>query len=192
MLAKALRDVVGPDAVVLGVPRGGVVVAAEVARALGLPLDVVVVRKLGAPGNPEYAVGAVDEDGRVVGGTSSLVSEAYLEEAAREGREEIARRLRLYRQGRGPLEVAGREVVLVDDGIATGMTLHAALDSLKRRGAKRVVVATPVAAPEAAARLGLPPDDFVALLVPPGFGAVGQFYREFDQTTDAEVVELLR
>lgn len=192
MLAKALRDVVGADAVVLGVPRGGVVVAAEVARALGLPLDVVVVRKLGAPGNPEYAVGAVDEDGRVVGGTSSLVSEAYLEEAAREGREEIARRLRLYRQGRGPLEVAGREVVLVDDGIATGMTLHAALDSLTRRGAKRVVVATPVAAPEAAARLGLPPDDFVALLVPPGFGAVGQFYREFDQTTDAEVVELLR
>lgn len=192
MLAKALREVVGAGAVVLGVPRGGVVVAAEVARALGLPLDVVVVRKLGAPGNPEYAVGAVDEDGRVVGGTSSLVSEAYLEEAAREGREEIGRRLRLYRQGRGPLEVAGREVVLVDDGIATGMTLHAALDSLKRRGAKRVVVATPVAAPEAAARLGLPPDDFVALLVPPGFGAVGQFYREFDQTTDAEVVELLR
>lgn len=190
-LAEALRGKLAPDAIVLGVPRGGVVVAAEVARALGLPLDVLVVRKLGAPGNPEYAVGAVDEDGRVVGGTSSLVSEEYLQEAAREGREEIARRLRLYRQGREPLDVHGREVVVVDDGIATGMTLLAALESLRRRGAARIVVATPVAPPEAATRIGAKADEYVVLLEPAGFGAVGQFYYEFDQTSDAEVMRLL-
>lgn len=191
MLAEALRGTVGSDAIVLGVPRGGVVVAAEVARALGLPLDVLVVRKLGAPGNPEYAVGAVDEDGRVVGGTSGIVSDAYLEEAAEVGRAEIARRLDEYRRGREPLDVSGREVVLVDDGIATGMTLMAALDSLRRRGARRIVLATPVSSPDAARRLEPRADEFVTLLEPPLFGAVGQFYREFDQTTDEEVIELL-
>lgn len=191
LLAEALSGRVGDDAIVLGVPRGGVVVAAEVARALGLPLDVVVVRKLGAPGNPEYAVGAVDEDGRVVGGTSSIVSEEYLQESAREGREEIARRLQVYRRGREPLDVSRREVVLVDDGIATGMTLLAALDSLNRRGASRVIVATPVAAPQAAAAIEARADEFMALLEPPGFGAVGQFYDAFAQTTDEEVIALL-
>ncbi|MHB1324569.1 MAG: phosphoribosyltransferase [Coriobacteriia bacterium] len=191
VLAETLRGRVGPDALVLGVPRGGVVVAAEVAHILGLELDVLVVRKIGAPGNPEYAVGAVDEEGHVVGGRSGIVSRSYLEEAAREGREEIARRLRTFRRDRPPLDVAGREVVLVDDGIATGLTLLAALESLRRRRAARIVVATPVAAPDAANRLTATADDFVALEVPTGFAAVGQFYREFDQTTDAEVIEIL-
>lgn len=191
LLAEALRGKVGPGAVVLGVPRGGVVVAAEVARALGLPLDVLVVRKIGAPGNPEYAVGAVDEEGHVVGGTSGVASDAYLQEAAREGREEIARRLRVYRQGRGSLEVSGKEVVLVDDGIATGMTLLSAVDSLRRRGASRILVAAPVAAADAAALLRGKADELVTLEVPPDFYAVGQFYREFGQTTDAEVISLL-
>jgi len=191
VLAETLRGRVGPDALVLGVPRGGVVVAAEVAHILGLELDVLVVRKIGAPGNPEYAVGAVDEEGHVVGGRSGIVSRSYLEEAAREEREEIARRLRMFRRGRPPLSVAGREVLLVDDGIATGLTLLAALESLRRRGAARIVVATPVAASDAANRLTAAADDFVALEVPIGFAAVGQFYREFDQTTDAEVIEIL-
>jgi predicted phosphoribosyltransferase len=191
LLAQALRERVSPDAVVLGVPRGGVVVAAEVARELGLPLDVIVVRKLGAPGNPEYAVGAVDEDGRIVGGTSSIASEEYLQEAARVGREEIARRLAAYRGGKAPLDVRDREVVLVDDGIATGMTLMAALDSLRRRGARKVIVATPVAAPQSAGAIEARADEFVALQEPPGFAAVGQYYREFGQTSDAEVIELL-
>ncbi len=190
-LAETLRGRVGPDALVLGVPRGGVVVAAEVAHILGLELDVLVVRKIGAPGNPEYAVGAVDEEGHVVGGRTGFASRSYLEEAAREEREEIARRLRMFRRGRPPLSVAGREVLLVDDGIATGLTLLAALESLRRRGAARIVVATPVAASDAANRLTAAADDFVALEVPIGFAAVGQFYREFDQTSDAEVVELL-
>lgn len=191
VLAEALRARVSSGAIVLGVPRGGVVVAAEVARALDLPLDVLVVRKLGAPGNPEYAVGAVDEDGRVVGGTSGIVSDAYLHEAAQEGRQEIARRLAVYRQGRPPLDTGGREVVVVDDGIATGMTLLAGLDSLRRRGALRIVVGVPVAPPEAASRISAKADDYVVLIEPSGFGAVGQFYREFGQTSDDEVVRLL-
>lgn len=190
-LAEALRAKVGPDDVVLGVPRGGVVVAAEVARELGLPLDVLVVRKIGAPGNPEYAIGAVDEDGRVLGGDIGIASESYLQQAAAEGREEIQRRLQAYRQGRGPLDVAGKEVVLVDDGIATGMTLLAALDSLRRRGAARVIVAAPVASPDAAARIARAADDIVVLEEPSGFYAVGQFYSVFDQTSDDEVVRLL-
>jgi putative phosphoribosyl transferase len=158
---------------------------------LGLPLDVIVVRKLGAPGNPEYAVGAVDEDGRVVGGTSSIVSETYLQEAAEQGRAEISRRLAAYRGDRPPLDVTGREVVLVDDGIATGMTLLAALDSLRRRGAARIIVATPVASPDATAHIAPKADEFVTLLEPPDFYAVGQFYSRFEQTSDDEVVRLL-
>lgn len=190
-LAAALSGRIPAGALVLGVPRGGVVVAAEVARTLGLELDVVVVRKIGAPGNPEYAVGAVDEQGAVIDGHSGVVSARYLQDAARAGREEIARRLHAYRGGRPPLAVVGRELVVVDDGIATGMTLLAALESLKRRGAARIVVATPVAAPDAAQRIGAAADEFFALDVPRHFSAVGQFYADFSQTSDTEVAELL-
>lgn len=191
-LAASLKGSVGADALVVGVPRGGVVVAAEVARELDLELDVVVVRKIGAPGNPEYAVGSVDEDGRIIGGHNGMASAAYLERAAEAGREEIARRLRAYRGGRPPASVRGRTVVVVDDGIATGMTLLAALESLRRRGASHIVVATPVAAPDAAERVAAKADELLALEIPHGFAAVGQFYGDFRQTGDAEVVDLLQ
>jgi len=191
-LAAALVGRVRPEALVLGVPRGGVVVAAEVARALKLDLDVIVVRKIGAPGNPEYAVGAVDEDGHVIGGRDPRVSEEYLEQAARTGREEIARRLSLYRGERPAPRIAGRDLIVVDDGIATGRTLLAALDSLRRRDAGSIMVAAPVASPDAAERIEDVADEFVALAAPKGFSAVGQFYREFGQTSDAEVVAILR
>lgn len=191
-LARALAGTVPPDALVLGVPRGGVVVAAVVAKELGLALDVLVVRKIGAPGNPEFAIAAVDEEGAVIGDGERYASAAYLERAAREGRAEIARRLDAYRSGRESAAIAGRTVVLVDDGIATGMTLRAALHSLRRRGAARVVVAVPVAAADAADALADAADELVVLSVPPGFNAVGQFYLRFEQTTDAEVVALLR
>jgi predicted phosphoribosyltransferase len=191
-LATALKGSISSDALVVGVPRGGVVVAAEAARELGLELDVVVVRKIGAPGNPEYAIGSVDEDGRVIGSRSGLADPAYLERAAEAGREEIARRLRVYRGGRPPALISGRTVVVVDDGIATGMTLLAALESLRRRGAAHIVVATPVAAPDAAQRIAAEADEFLALEVPHGFSAVGQFYGDFRQTSDAEVVDLLQ
>ncbi len=191
-LAGALAGSVPPGTLVLGVPRGGVVVAAEVAREYRLELDVIVVRKIGAPGNPEYAIGAVDEDGRIIGGHTGLASREYLELAAAEGRAEILRRLAVYRGDRPAPQIAGRNVIVVDDGIATGLTLEAALESLRRRRAGRITVATPVAAPDAADRIGGAADAFVALEVPRGFSAVGQFYREFGQTSDAEVVALLR
>lgn len=189
-LAVAVAGSVKPDTLVLGVPRGGVVVAAEVARAHALELDVIVVRKIGAPGNPEYAVGAVDEDGRIIGGHAAVGRE-YLEQAAEAGRAEIARRLAAYRGGRPAPRVEGRDVLVVDDGIATGLTLEAALESLRRRGARRLRVAVPVAAPDAAGRITAVADEFVALEIPHGFSAVGQFYRRFEQTSDAEVLRLL-
>src|SRR5665648_806392 len=191
-LAAALERYRGsPDAIVLGVPRGGVVVAAEVARELGLPLDIVVTRKIGAPGNPEYAVGAVDADGRVFAGALAGIPEEYLQRCLLLEREEIARRLHAYRAGRPALDLAGKTVLVVDDGIATGLTLRAAVRYLKDRGARRVVVAAPVAAPDSAVRLRAEADDVVTLDEPPGFSAVGQFYERFDQTSDAEVRALL-
>jgi putative phosphoribosyl transferase len=180
-----------PDALVLGVPRGGVIVAAEVARELGLPLDVIVVRKIGAPGNPEFAVGAVDEGGNIVDSGGTWASESYLRAEAEVGRAEIARRLAAYRSGRRPLELAGKTAVLVDDGIATGMTLRAAVASLRHRGAGRVIVAAPVAAPGAIGALTEAVDELIVLSAPDGFYAVGQFYRVFDQTEDAEVISAL-
>ena len=191
-LAEVLRGRLSSDALVLGVPRGGVVVAAEVARALGLELDVVVVRKIGAPANPEYAIGAVDEDGEVIGGAEAAVDPGYVQRAAEEGRAEIVRRLAAYRGDRPRARIRGREVVIVDDGIATGMTLRAAVESLKRRGASRVLIAAPVAAAESVRMLREVADEVVVPEMPARFWAVGQHYRRFDQTTDTEVIGLLQ
>jgi putative phosphoribosyl transferase len=190
-LARALEGRLGPDALVLGVPRGGVVLAAEVADALGLELDVVIVRKIGAPGNPEYAIGALDEEGRVLGAQSALADDAYVQHAAEQGRSEIARRLAEYRGSRPAPAIAGREVVIVDDGIATGFTLRAAIESVRRRGALRVVVAAPVASAQAASDMRVAADEVIVLDEPDDFRAVGQFYRVFGQTADAEVVRIL-
>jgi len=192
-LASALERYRGaPDVVVLGVPRGGVVVAAEVARALALPLDIVVTRKIGAPGNPEYAVAAVDGDGAVLIGFAGGLPDGYLERTGVAEQTEIARRVAAYRAGRPAVALAGKTAVVVDDGIATGLTLSAAVAYLRRHGVKRVVVAAPVAAPDSAARLRREADDVVTLAEPAGFSAVGQFYERFDQTSDGEVVALLQ
>jgi predicted phosphoribosyltransferase len=190
-LAAALERYRGaPDVVVLGVPRGGVIVAAEVARELELPLDIVVTRKIGAPGNPEYAVAAVDGDGVVLAGYVDGLPDGYLGRAALAEKAEIARRLRDYRGGREALALRGMAAIVVDDGIATGLTLRAAIAYLRRHGAARVVIAAPVAAPDSAARLRSEADDVVTLAEPAGFSAVGQFYERFDQTSDAEVQAL--
>jgi predicted phosphoribosyltransferase len=182
--------------VVLGVPRGGVVVAAEVARALGAELDIAVPRKLRAPHNPELAVGAVAEDGSVYVdervATSLGVPPEYLQQEAAWQLEEIRRRLEAYRQGRPACELAGRTVVLVDDGIATGSTMVAAVRSVRRRGAARVVVAVPVAPPEAVRRLRVEGCEVVCAREDPLFVAVGQFYEDFTQVSDEEVQALLR
>jgi len=191
-LAEALQSYASvPGAIVLGVPRGGVVVAAEVASALNLPLDIVVASKLGAPGNPEYAVGAVDADGEVTLNPRAPVSESYLSTIADDRRAEVARRMQAYRGDRPPLVVSDRTAILVDDGIATGLTVRAAVGYLRRHGAKRIVVAAPVMPPETASALSMIADEIVALETPAGFASVGQFYLEFGQTSDAEVIELL-
>ncbi len=181
---------------VLGIPRGGVVVAGEVARRLGAELDLVVPRKLRAPHNPELAVGAVAEDGSVYVDervASALgVSADYLQREAAEQLEEIRRRLRTYRADRPAPQLAGRTVVVVDDGIATGSTMIAAVRSAQRRGAARVVVAVPVAPPDAVRRLQAEGCQVVCVREDPLFVAVGQFYEDFTQVSDEEVRAVLQ
>lgn len=176
---------------VLGIPRGGVEVARQVADRLAAPLDVVVVRKIGAPGAPEYAAGAVDIDGEVLVNAEAGVSRAWIDRAAVPERAEALRREAVYRAGRAPVDPSGRTVILVDDGIATGLTAIAALRWLARRGAAHRVIAAPVMPPEAVRMLASEADDVVALETPREFMAVGSFYAHFPQLTDAEVVSLL-
>jgi putative phosphoribosyl transferase len=183
------------DAVVLGLPRGGVPVAFEVAMALRLPLDVVVVRKLGVPGNPELAMGAVGEDGATIVNAGVVaacrVSDRDVASAAEAARAEVERRARLLRPGRPRVPVRGRAVIVVDDGAATGATARVGCRVARELGATRVVVAVPVASVTAAAELAAVADEVVCLLRPDPFGAVGRYYEDFAPTTDAEVTALL-
>ncbi len=183
------------DPVIIGLPRGGVVVAAEVARLLDAPLDVVVVRKLGAPGRPELGIGAIGEDGTralndqlvdLLGVTGPELAEVETREA-----EELTRRVVAYRGKQDPLPVAGRNVFVIDDGLATGYTARAALRVLRTRGPSRLILAVPVSARETAHALREEADEVIALETPWDFGAVGQWYTDFRQTSDEEVVRLL-
>jgi predicted phosphoribosyltransferase len=184
------------DVVVLGLPRGGVPVAHEVARALDVVLDVFLVRKLGAPGQEELAIGAIGSGGVVfvnepIVRALGLSREAIDAAAEREWRE-LERRERLYRADLPPLDVRDKSVILVDDGLATGSTVRAAAAALRLLGPRRIVVAVPVAAPETCAELTAEVDEVVCAETPSPFQAVGRFYRHFQQTTDAEVLERLR
>ena len=186
----------GPDeGLVLGIPRGGVVTAAEVAKVLGLPLDVALARKVGAPANPELAIGAIGPDGRATidEGVARRVGadDQWLVRAVDQGRAEVAERLRRFRGGRPPLDVDGRVVIVVDDGVATGSTAVAVGRWLADAGAARSILAVPVAPPSTAARLADVYDDVVTLATPEAFFAVGEFYRDFSQVSDDEVRELL-
>ena len=195
-LGGRLGQLRGRDVMVLGLPRGGVPVAAEVARALDAPLDVIIVRKLGVPSQPELAVGAVGEDGVLVVNERVArrvhLSEAEFAEMERRGREEVQRRAEWFRADRPRQPLTGRIAVVVDDGIATGSTARAACQVVLALGAARVVLATPVCAPQTARTLRGEVDEVVCLETPAWFGAVGQFYVDFRQTSDDEVVELLR
>ncbi len=171
----------------LGIPRGGVIVAAEVARALGLPLDVAVAAKVGAPGNPEYAVGAVAADGEVTANPGAGYSAEQVRAISGAAHAKVEAQLAKARGDRPPLELAGKTAILVDDGLATGLTATAAADWLRREGAARVVVAVPVAPPDTVRAMSAHADEVVVVEVPRLFSAVGQFYREFGQTDDAEV-----
>jgi predicted phosphoribosyltransferase len=191
--AVAAEDL-GDDVVVLGLPRGGVPVASVVAKRLAAPLDVLVVRKLGAPENPEFAIGAIGPGGiRVVGDGSSRASAGpRLERVEKRERAELARREQAYRAGRPALDLAGRTVVIVDDGVATGATARVACLVARALGAARVILAVPVAPATWRERLGEAADTYVAVEEPRQFWAVGAFYRDFRQTSDDEVIAALR
>ena len=196
-LAAALNDYSGrQDLIVLALPRGGVPVAREVADALRAPLDVLVVRKLGVPGHEELAMGAVASGGAMFLNHDIVdrlgIRENILEAVVARELEELARRERAYRGEKAPLDLGDKTVLLVDDGIATGATVLAAIQAGRDAGARRVVVAAPVGAPDSVARLRGAADDVVCPHAPPAFGSVGEWYESFGQTTDAEVRSLLR
>ncbi len=194
-LAVALRDHKASDPVIIGLPRGGVTVAAEVAERLGAPLDIIVVRKLGCPWQPELGIGALAEGGvRVI--NAALLSELGMDEeqldevTARE-QAELSRRVRRYRGDHQPIDVTGRDVIVVDDGLATGYTARAAVEALRQRGAVRVALAVPVAPHDEAAELRAVADDVVAVITWSFFFAIGDAYDDFSQVTDEGVVSIL-
>ena len=196
VLARELTAYAGrPDVVVLALPRGGVPVAYEVARALGAPLDVFVVRKLGVPGHEELAMGAVATGGVRVLNEQVVralgIPPDLLDMVAARQLQELARRERLYRGEQPPPDVKGRTVILVDDGLATGATMRAALAALRQQQPARRVVAVPTAAPQTCDELRTEADDVVCATTPEPFDAVGFWYEDFSQTTDDEVRELL-
>lgn len=194
-LAEALRHLSGQDPVVLGLPRGGVPVAFEVARALDAPLDVIVVRKLGVPYQRELAFGAIGEGGvRVISESivrRSGIDERDIDRVQHTEQQELRRQAERFRAGRSRVPLAGRTAILVDDGIATGATAQAACAVVREQGAARVVMAVPVAPPDAVERLRATADEVVCLSTPVAFSAVGEWYRDFSQTSDEEVVALL-
>ena len=189
--AYANRD----DVVVLALPRGGVPVAAEVAKKLNAPLDVFVVRKLGLPGHPELAMGAIASGGvRVFNGevvNALRISDEVIDAVSADELVELQRREKAYRADRPPLELEGKTVIVVDDGIATGSTMLAAVSALRQLNAARIVVATPVIAKSTYSEIQRAADEVAAVLVPEHFYAVGQWYEDFSQTSDEEVRELL-
>jgi len=183
-----------PDAVVRAVPRGGLVVGAVVAEALALPLDAVLVKKLGHPSDPEFALGAVGLEGAVIdedGARGFGVSDAWIAEGVRRVRAELARRYALYAGRAEPASAAGKTVLLVDDGAATGLTLAAAAITLKKAGAARVIAAVPVASAGAVAIVAARADVVVALEAPADFQAVGHFYEDFGEVSDAAAAACL-
>lgn len=194
-LAAELARRTWVDPLVLGLARGGVPVAAVVARRLGAELDVAVARKIGAPGRREYGVGAVTPDGPAIYDEASLralhLTADRLARTEKRERAEARRRLERYRAGRAPVVWAGRDVLLVDDGLATGVTATAALRELRAGDPRTVVFAAPVGAPGAAKALLHEADDVVCVTEPPGFRAVGQWYADFGQTRDEDVLALL-
>jgi predicted phosphoribosyltransferase len=192
---RLLRYANRPDVLVLALPRGGVPVGYEVAQALNAPLDVFVVRKLGVPGHEELAMGAIATGGvRVLNGSvveGLNIPEDVIDAVAERELQELERRERAYRDDRPAPDVPGRTIILVDDGIATGSTMKAAVEALRQLEASRIVVATPTAALSTVRELRRDVDELVAVMTPADFAGVGQWYEDFSQTTDEEVRDLL-
>lgn len=195
-LASHLMDYANREnVIVLGVPRGGVPIAFEVARVLNLPLDVFVLRKLGVPGHEEFAFGAIGSGGVRVLDKSVVaalgLSDSLIEDVTQREKAELARRERIYRGLRPPLDVHGKTVILVDDGIATGSSLQAGVRALRQMQPAAILIAAPVAPRSTVNRLKKEVDDVVCVAVPETFYGVGQFYQDFSQVSDEEVIELL-
>lgn len=191
-LVASLTEYAGTNAIVLAIPRGGVILGKAVASALELPLDIIVTRKIGAPSDSEYAIGAIDIDGDGTWNEKELstVDTEWLKEKIIEEKKEAVRRVALYRGARRPLEIKGKTAIIVDDGIATGLTIKAAVTYAKKMGAERVIVASPVASPETARSLAQIAEVKI-LVTPPLFFSVGQFYQNFPQVSDEEVTSII-
>ncbi len=179
------------ETVVLGLPRGGVEVAFYVSQELNLPLDVIVSRKIGAPFNPEFAIGAVSEDGEAVI-NEEMEDLQYIEKERKKEEEEARRRARVYRKKKELPDLVGKTVILVDDGIATGATMEAVIKSVKKRNVGKIVIAVPVAAPDSLKAVEDKADEAVCLLSPAFFTAVGAFYENFEQLDDKKVLRFLK
>lgn len=194
-LAKLVGHLAGPETIVLGLPRGGVPVAAEVARALDAPLDVIVVRKLGVPGHEELAMGAIGEGGIKVLHSEVVdplgISAEEIRAVERRETIELERRVHAFRGGGEAPDIAERQVVIVDDGVATGSTIRAACQVARAQGADRIVIAVPVAPFGWEKRMNDVADELICVSAPRRFGAIGAFYRDFRQTADEEVTSLL-
>jgi putative phosphoribosyl transferase len=193
-LAEALAGYANKDVVVYALPRGGVVLGYEIARSLHVPLDLVITRKIGYPGNEEYAVCAVAEDGDMIcdSVTASQLDREWLKSQAEKQMQEAARRRQAYLQGREMLPAAGKVAIIVDDGVATGLTILLAIIEVGHQGPEKIVVAVPVSSASAAERIREEADEFIALQIPTSFMAVGEFYEQFPQLDDDEVIRLMK
>jgi predicted phosphoribosyltransferase len=196
LLAAHLEEFRGKALIILAIPRGGIVIGREVAMALGAPLDIVVTRKIGAPSQPEFAIGAITQDGNLILDEESSrmvgASAAYLRSESQRQFKEVKARLKRYREGRPYPPLKGKLVVIVDDGIATGHTVKAAIMSVRRHEPLSVVVAVPVAPGESIAQISRDADKVICLQTPEPFFAIGEFYEDFEQVTDDEVRDTLR
>ena len=192
-LAQRLEKYRGKDGIVLAIPRGGVPVGYVIARQLGFPLEVVLSKKIGHPNNSEYAIGSVSLDGVAVDErAASGISAAYIEQQASHIQARLRESYQLFMDGRQPTSLNGKTVIVVDDGIATGNTMASTVQAIRKSQPARLIVAVPVAPPHAQRMLSPQVDEFVCLLLPHEFAAVGQFYVDFDQVSDEEVIRLLR
>lgn len=196
LLAKQLEKYKGKDTVVLAIPRGGVVVGQVVAEMLGVPLDIIITRKIGAPGNPEFAIGAIGPENEIVLNRQVIeamrIRREYINaEVGRQGLE-MERRERMYRQDRARLALKGKTVLLVDDGVATGANTEVAIKAVRKQKPKKLILAVPVGPKETMERLKALVDELICLVVPTPFYAVGQFYQDFSQTSDEEVIRILK
>lgn len=196
LLAEALREWRGQHPLILGIPRGGLALAQEIAPELGGEIDVVLARKLRAPQNPEYAIGSMSEDGEVFADPRLLrqvgITQAALEREKQRVALEIEQRRWLYRNARAKVPLAGRVVIVTDDGLATGATMRAALTAARKESPKRLICAVPVGSEAAVEAMAALCDELVCLRMPRYFGAVGQFYQRFAQVEDDEVLQILR